>query len=459
MRPFPPSLWHDTLPASERSLVRPALAGDADVDVAIVGGGFTGLWTAHSLQQLDPTRSILVIERDAVGYGASGRNGGWASALLPMEADAIGARSSRADAIAMQRAMNDAVAEIGRVCVADGIDADFVQGGTMSAATNPAHVGRLHAQLAHAHQWGQTEADVRWLDRREAGSMINAAGLLGALYSPHCAAVHPAKLVRGLARVVESRGARIVEDTAATAIEPGRVLTERGTVRAGTIIRATEGFTPSLKGHRRTVVPLYSLMVATEPLPEAVWDELGWSSRATFSDGRHLIIYAQRTADGRIAFGGRGAPYHFGSRVDPSFDADPAVHADIAATIAELFPAAAPYAITHRWGGPLAAARDWWCSVGFDASTGLGWAGGYVGDGVTTTNLAGRTLAHLITGTDSDLTRLPWVGHHSRKWEPEPLRWLGINAGLRLPGGADRHEQRTGRPERVRTWLLDRLLG
>ncbi len=458
MRPFPASLWHDTLPSTERELTRPALSGDCHVDVAIVGGGFTGLWTAHSLLASGSTRSILVIESDRVGFGASGRNGGWASAFLPMGLESMAARSGRDGAIAMQRAMFDAVAEIGRVCRDEGIECDFAQGGTMTAATNPAHVGRLHAELADARSWGIGEADLRWLDRNEARSMVNASGLLGSLYSPHCAAVHPAKLVRGLARAVEARGVRIVEDTAATSIEPGQVRTNRGTVRAEVIIRATEGFTPTLAGHARDLVPLYSLMVATEPLPDHVWDELGWSNRATFADGRHLIIYAQRTADGRIAFGGRGAPYHFGSKIEPAFDNDAAVHDDIAATLTRLFPAAAPYAITHRWGGPLGAARDWWCSVGFDRATGLGWAGGYVGDGVTTTNLAGRTLADLVNGHDSDLTRLPWVGHRSRKWEPEPLRWIGINLGLVLPAGADRHEERTGRPERLRSWALGKLL-
>jgi glycine/D-amino acid oxidase-like deaminating enzyme len=262
-----------------------------------------------------------------------------------------------------------------------------------------------------------------------------------------------------LATAVERHGAVLHEATRATAIEPGRVRTDRGTLKADVVVRATEGYTPTLDGQRRTVVPLYSLMIATEPLPDATWEEIGLRHRETFNDARHLIIYGQRTADGRFAFGGRGAPYHFGSAVKPEFDRDSATHQAIARTLRALFPAIGGAAVTHEWGGPLGVARDWTCSVGLDREQGLAWAGGYVGDGVATTNLAGRTLADLITGTDSDLTRLLWVGHRSRRWEPEPLRWLGIRAGLRLPGGADRTETRTGRPARLRAWATGRLMG
>ena len=171
-----------------------------------------------------------------------------------------------------------------------------------------------------------------------------------------------------------------------------------------------------------------------------------------------MIIYGQRTADGRIAFGGRGAPYHYGSTVRPAFDSEPAVHALLRQTLTELFPELADARFTHAWGGPLGIPRDWHSSVGLDRATGLAWAGGYVGDGVATTNLAGRTLADLITGADTPLTRLPWVGHRSPRWEPEPLRWLGVNAGLWTMKLADRSETRRGRPSRV-AGAMGRLLG
>jgi glycine/D-amino acid oxidase-like deaminating enzyme len=213
-------------------------------------------------------------------------------------------------------------------------------------------------------------------------------------------------------------------------------------------VRATEGYTPNLDGEKRTVAPIYSLMIATEPLPPSFWAQVGWAARDTFNDGRLLIIYGQRTADDRIAFGGRGAPYHFGSRTRPDFDRNERVHSLLREVLVDLFPAVAGHEITHRWGGALGVPRDWHASVGLDRRRGLAWAGGYVGDGVATSNLAGRTLAQLITGRESDLTHLPWVGHRSRDWEPEPLRWLGVNGGRLVMTYADRAEARSGRPAR-----------
>jgi glycine/D-amino acid oxidase-like deaminating enzyme len=235
------------------------------------------------------------------------------------------------------------------------------------------------------------------------------------------------------------------------------VHTRGGTVTAEVVVRAVEGWTPTLPGHRRTLAPVYSLMVATEPLGQGFWDSAGLAGRATFADYRHMIIYGQRTADGRIAFGGRGAPYHFGSTVRPQYDEVASVHALLRRTLTELFPALAQARITHAWGGPLGIARDWRSSVGLDRSSGLAWAGGYVGDGVSTTNLAGRTLADLITGADTDLVHLPWVNHHSKRWEPEPLRWLGVNAGLWTMKLADHTESRQGRPSRLATRMEHRL--
>jgi glycine/D-amino acid oxidase-like deaminating enzyme len=253
----------------------------------------------------------------------------------------------------------------------------------------------------------------------------------------------------------------VYEGTPVTAIRPGgdgrrpSAVTLRGTVRAEVVVRALEAWTPTLPGEQRTLAPVYSLMIATEPLDDTFWKEAGLPARETFSDHRHLIIYGQRTADGRLAFGGRGAPYHFGSAVRPGFDRDARVHEELRRTLVDLFPGVRDAAITHRWGGPIGVPRDWHSSVGLDPRSGIAWAGGYVGDGVSTTNLAGRTIAELVTGQDTDLVTLPWVGHRWPRWEPEPLRWLGINAGLRGVELADRTEERRGRP----SWLASAMSG
>ncbi|MEX0848192.1 MAG: FAD-dependent oxidoreductase [Ilumatobacteraceae bacterium] len=458
--PVTGSLWHATLPAELEGPGRTSLPGDTDVDVAIVGGGYTGLWTAYSLAERDPTLRIVVLESEVVGFGASGRNGGWASALLPMSLTTMAAEHGRDAAVRMQRAMHAAIDEIVRVTSAEGIDCHLAKGGWFGAARNLAQVGRLDDELAEMRAFGFTEDDVRWLGPDEARNMLSVSACHGALFTPHCAAIHPARLARGLGLAVERRGVTIHEHTRVTSIEPRRLVTEHGTVRASYVVRATEGFTPTLPGHRRRIVPIYSLMIATEPLPQSFFDDVGWADRQTFSDARRLVIYGQRTADDRIAFGGRGAPYHFGSRVDPSFDLHTGVHEGLHHTLREIFPALGDAAITHRWGGPVGVPRDWQCSVGLDRGTGLGWAGGYVGDGVTTTNLAGRTLAALIAGDDDDpIVSLTWVGHRSRSWEPEPLRWIGINAMVRLPISADAYEERHGRPERWRSAVLSRMTG
>jgi glycine/D-amino acid oxidase-like deaminating enzyme len=451
------SFWLDTVPGSLRP--RPALERDLDVDVAIVGAGYTGLWTAYELARRDPSLRVAVLEAEIAGFGASGRNGGWCSALFAGSRAVTARRHGREAAVALQRALFATVDEVGRVAAAEGIDAHFVKGGTLDLATAPVQVSRLEARVAEEREWGFGPEDVRWLGAEEAKERLAVAGGLGAMFIPHCARVHPARLARGLAEAVERKGVTIYERTRVRELAPRRVETEGGRVRADVVVRATEGYTRSLRGERRTLAPIYSLMIATAPLPAAFWDEVGWEAQETFADGRHLVIYGQRTADDRIAFGGRGAPYHFGSAVRDGFDREPEVFAELRRILEELFPALAGVDVTHAWGGPLGVPRDWYSSVGIDRTTGLAWAGGYVGDGVGTSNLAGRTLADLVLGLDTELTALPWVGHRWRPWEPEPWRWLGINAALRFTAGLDRHEARTGRRSRWRERVLGRMLG
>ncbi len=451
------SYWLSTV--DEPLTPRPPLPGDALADVVVVGAGYTGLWTAYYLAVADPALRIVVLDAEIAGYGASGRNGGWCSALLPTSLPALARRHGRDAALAMRRAMHATVREVGRVVTAEGIDCDWAYGGTVVLARTAAQLDRARAEVAEARDYGLDDGDLVLLDAAEAAARCAAEGVRGGTYTPHCAAVHPARLVRGLARAVERLGVTIHERTPVTAIRPGAAVTPSGTVRAPVVVRATEGYTPGLPGQRRTVAPVYSLMIATEPLPASTWAEIGLAGRETFADHRHMIIYGQRTGDGRLAFGGRGAPYHFGSRVRPAYDREPRVFAALRRTLSELFPALGPdVPVTYRWGGPLGVTRDWTASVGLDRATGLAWAGGYVGDGVGTSNLAGRTLADLIRGEASDLTRLPWVNHRSPRWEPEPLRWLAVNAGLKIMQSADRAELTRSRPSR-RATALNRLLG
>ncbi len=416
--------WHSIGPAPRRA----ALPGDRTADVAIAGGGYTGLWTAYYLARAAPELSIVVLEAEHCGFGASGRNGGWASGLFPVPEAKLARRYGADRAAAMHAALADAVDEVGRVTETEGIDCDYAKGGTISLARSPAQLRR--ARDAEG-----------FLDAADASAICGASGVLGGVYRPDCAALHPAKLVRGLAAAAERLGVTIHEGTRVRRITGREIVTDRGTVRAGTVVRALEGYTARLPGHRRVLAPVYSLMIATEPLPASDWERIGLRRRETFTDERRMIIYGQRTADDRLAFGGRGAPYHFGSRIEPGFDRVPAVFDSLRHTLTEMF--GIRPAIAHRWGGPLGIPRDWMPSVGL--RDGVAWAGGYVGDGVAAANLAGHTLADLIRGDLTDRTTLPWVGHRSRRWEPEPIRWLGINAGLRGTTLLDAVERRVVR--------------
>ena len=441
------SFWHDTVPGPLHP--SPSLDGDTDADVAIAGAGLTGLWTAYYLSMADPGLRIVLCEREIAGFGASGRNGGWCSALFPASLPKLERMAGREAAVAMYQAMQQTVDEVGKVVADEGIDCHWAKGGAVQFARSPAQLERARDEVHEARLYGFDDADLRLLSAAEAREFGGVSSVLGGVFTPHCAAIHPARLTRGLADVLRAKGVLIYEQTEVQRLEPGRLITSTGTVRARHVLRATEGYTARLAGEERAVVPVYSLVVATAPLPETLLEQIGLATRPTFSDLRHMIIYGQRTADGRLVFGGRGAPYHFRSEIQPSFDRVPEVFSALRKTLIELFPMLEDVAISHAWGGPIGIPRDWCASVGIDPATGLGWAGGYVGDGLSTTNLAGRTLSDLITGKDSELTRLPWVGHRSPPWEREPFRWLGVNAGLRVMNWADRAEARTGRPSRA----------
>ena len=443
------SYWHDSVAAAGDALERrPGLDGDTDADVVIIGGGLTGLWTAWYLSEREPHARILVIEKEVAGFGASGRNGGWCSALFPRSTASLAKAHGRDAALAMRRAMIDTVGEVGRAAEAAGIDCDYVRAGTVLYARSGVQEQAARADVEEAAEYGVDPLEWWNADR------VGAVGAKGAVFDPNCARLHPAKLVRGLARALEARGVRIAEGTTALRFGTSRVETDRGVVTCEQIVVAVEGYGAALAQTHRRILPLYSLMIATEPLPASVWDELRIPHGRTFSDYRHLLIYGQRTADDRFAFGGRGARYHWGSDIRPGYDRAERVFTHLRRTLGELFPAIGDAPVTHRWGGPLGVPRDWHAAVRYDPAARIGWAGGYVGDGLSTTNLAGRTLADLLTGASTELTRLPWVGHRSPDWEPEPLRFLGANAGLVAMTTADAEEQITGRPS-----LIARVMG
>ncbi|MDN3023443.1 FAD-dependent oxidoreductase [Streptomyces sp. S.PB5] len=453
------SFWYadDGLPA-----VREPLGGDAGADVVIVGGGYTGLWTAYYLKKAAPFLRITVLEQKFCGYGASGRNGGWLYNGIAGRDRYAGLHGHEA-AVRLQKAMNDTVDEVVRIAADEGIEAGIHKGGVLEVATTPAQLARLKA--FHEHELSYGEKDRELYGAGETAERIRVADAVGSSWTPHGARLHPAKLVKGLAAVVEALGVTIHERTPVTEIRPRHAVTPYGTVRAPYVLRCTEGFTANLKGQRRTWLPMNSSMVVTEPLTEEQWATVGWAGREALGDMAHAYMYAQRTEDGRIALGGRGVPYRFGSRTDNDGRTQDTTIEALREILVRFFPSLAGVRIEHAWSGVLGVPRDWCATVTLDRTTGLGWAGGYVGSGVATTNLAARTLRDLVqldSGQDgrTELTDLPWVGHKVRKWEPEPLRWLGVQGMYATYRAADRRELTTHTAESSRlARVADRIAG
>jgi glycine/D-amino acid oxidase-like deaminating enzyme len=428
-----PSLWDSQIGSQAR---RDPLPADVSCDVVIVGAGYTGLWTALYVRRLAPDARVVVIDANRAGFGASGRNGGWCIGETAADHQRWQALAGEEGARRMHRAMVGTLDEIEARIVEFGIDCDWRHGGALHLARNGGQEVRLRAQAT---------GDLVWLTAAEAFERVGATSVRGALFDPHTAVLHPGKLLAGLAGAVERSGTVIHEETRARSVSAGEVHTDRGLITADHVVLATEAYTTSLEGRTRDLVPFYSLMLATEPLPPELIAKVGLTDRATFTDGRYRVIYGQRTADGRLAFGGRAASYRYGSQIDRAVEEDPSSHRLVHSTLLELFPFLSDVEITHRWGGVLGVPRNWTPSVGVDRA-GVYRAGGYVGEGVAATNLAGRCLAHLIAGTGDDLTTLPWVRSSSRRWPIEPFRWLGITVGAALFERADRREARTDRP-------------
>jgi len=445
------SYWFDSLGVDPEP--RASLPGDLEVDVAIVGGGYTGLWTAYYLKQADPSCRVAVLERDTAGFGASGRNGGWCWASVAGLEDYQ--ESDPEKGAELREAIKATIDEVGAVCQAENIEADFRKAGGISIATTRLQAKRMRGKLEQEWADGWSEEDYHWLEPAEVEQRMRVGKCTGAIFMANSARVHPAKLARGVADAAERLGVQIYEQTPALQVVPGAVHTPHGVVRASRIVLGLAGYLARLPGHRRDVLPAYNHMIATEPLSAETWQRIGLANGEGFGDANRFVIYAQRTADDRIAVGGRGMEYFYGSAIDPRFERSERVEGLLVQALREMLPDLGELAITHRWGGAFGVSRDMMASVNFDEATGIAVAGGYVGDGVAASNLAGRTLRDLLLDRKSALVELPWVGHRSPRWEPEPVRWAGVRTGIGLNRYADAAEKRTGRKARC----TERVLG
>ncbi len=425
------SFWFDTL--DDSFIPRESLAGDIDADVAIVGAGYTGLWTAYYLKRLKPELNIVIVEAQIAGYGASGRNGGWVAGSIsgfdrfvkPL------ALQDKQKACALLASNVDA---IGETLAQEGIDAHFNKAGVIYAAARyPEQLKQQQAELKELHASGYSEADCYWLDKSQLADKVRIRNGLGGIYKRHCATINPALMVRGLATKVEQMGVRIYEQTPALSIQARQLKTAHGQVNATTIIPAVEGYCSTLKGFGHYMIPVHSLIIATEPISETIWAEIGLHNREAFSDASRMVTYGHRSQDGRMIFGSRGG-YNYGGVPRSEFSLQDSEFRQREAILHDLFPQLKAAKITHGWGGSLGVARRFAPHVVYDPLTGIGTAGGYGGEGVAASHLFARTLADLILNRESEFTQMPWVFKDVdyqqvlKKWEPEPIRWLTSKA-------------------------------
>jgi glycine/D-amino acid oxidase-like deaminating enzyme len=437
------SFWHDSVPGTLQA--RPSLEKSVKADIAIIGAGYTGLWAAWYLKQADPALRVVILEAEIAGFGASGRNGGWCSAYLSGIERWLDDPRQREGALRLQRLMFDAVDEVGRVSRSASIDCHYEKAGALEIAVLPQQAERLEAELRYLRSLGFGEEDYAWMDEATIRGELAVHHARAAIHMKHCAAVHPSRLARGLADAIENAGVALYEQSRVTGLKPGLVRTASGEVRCGSILIATEGYSDSVPGRKDRLIPVHSMMVATEPLSGEQLAAIGFGRRYCFGNLDRLVTYGQVTADHRITFGCRGT-YHLGSRLR-HFDPADSEFDRVRETLIRFFPAVADLRFSHAWGGAMGVSRNLRPSVNFDADTGLGWAGGYFGNGVGASNLAGRTLADLVTGRETDRTRTPWVNPDDAagRWEPEPLRWMGIKSRATLMKWADAAEYRDSR--------------
>ena len=420
------SFWLET--SGDDLTPRPPLDGSVDVDVAILGAGFTGLWTAYHLLARDPSLNVAVVEAEIAGFGASGRNGGWCFSGFPVSPLALKERYGVDAARAVSLAMYDSVDDVGRVCQGEGIDAHYAKGGELEVARAAYDVPKLEKMYDEFRAIG-LEDHYQLLDARETEKRIRVDRAVGSFWNKEGASVQPARLARGLARAVERRGGRIYEQTRVTDYTEGpspKLVTPRGDVGARAIVLAGEAYLSQLPKLRRQIIPLTSHIVLTEPLSDELWARIGWERREVVGGFGTKGGYLNHTADGRIAFGAYRAQYPFNAKITDTLDRNEAIFAHARNAALDWFPMLEGVRFTHAWGGVFGVPRDRMPVMWYDRRRGIATGRSYTGEGVATANLSGRVLADLITGIDSPLTQLPMVTHRSQNWEPEPLRWLGV---------------------------------
>ena len=395
----------------------------------IIGAGFTGLSTAINLRKQAPGLRVAALEAEVVGYGASGRNGGFSMTLFGLEPAVTKMLFGHQRTVEAHRYMERAVDRLGELVAQHQLDCDYIRPGFLRMATVPAHVRKIQKQIELCHQLGIT--GIEWLEREAAQAQVRSERYLGAWWEPRLALINPIKLVREMKRVAEELGAHIYEQSPVLEITRGPHLllkTPRGQVQTSKLVFATNAYSHLFPMLRRKQIPAWTYMIATEPLSPQQLEAIGWQNRQGVEDARNLIHYYRLTPDNRLLMGGGPVGLSYGEEMER--DANPNAWRHLEEHIAWLFPVLKDVHITHRWGGPFSVTLDLTPALGYLGGRRVVYAVGCIGHGVSMSQLNGQTLSDLLLERQTDLTDCFIVNRRVIPWPPEPLR-LGLSLALR----------------------------
>ena len=405
----------------------PSLKGDEKVDVAIVGGGYTGITTAYFLKKMDPSMEVVVLERDLVGYGASGRNAGFSMKLFGFSMAMTKLRFGKEDTLRAHDYMTDAVGLVKSLVEEHQIECGYEHTGFFRLATSEGYERRIRQEIEFAQSMGIDE--IKWLDADEVAEHVRSPNFRGAAYEPDSAILDPARLIRGMKEVVESMGVTIYEGSAVEDIQAGdrvRLTTPGGTVEADRAVLATNAYTHLLPLAKSKQAPAFTYVIVTEPLSDEHFQKIGWQNRQGLEDARNMIHYFRLTDDNRLLLGGSDVKIPFGNNMDR--DGDEQVFARLEQDLRFLFPQLADLKIAMRWGGPVSVTLDMAPAMGTLKGGRLLYSVGCTGHGVSLTHLNGKTLAELVLGKSTKRTEIFFVDRTVPPWPPEPLRIMATQA-------------------------------